>query len=730
MYRYILFVLLTVSAIANVSADKLKITGIVLDAQNKTSLPGANIIIANTTTGTVTDKNGLFEINTTNKNETVIVSFVGYKADTILVSMEMNNEILLSPELKLNEFTLAERKSGTHLSRKSATHSEHLSSAELGKAACCSLSESFETNATVDISHTDAVSGAKQIKMLGLAGKYVQITTEKLPSIRGALSRFGLDYIPGPWMESISISKGTSSVVDGYESLTGQINIELKRPEDTKPLFINAYASAEGRYETNIIAAKQFSENLSTVLLTHTSYNNTSIDNNGDNFLDMPLIKRYEITNKWQYRKNKYVSHYAIHWVNENRESGNKLWFNNKSNANAYGIENKTSRLGFDFKQAYITNPLKDASVAIIITGSTTTGDSKYGLNTFNVDEKYLFANLIYHTKLINAKNSISAGLNGTFKDLKEQSSYFNYKANENTGGLFAEYSYVPSHKLVLQVGLRSDYSSMHNSFFITPRAHIKYELIEDLHLRASAGKGFRTASILTENSAFFASSRKIILQETAKMEESLNYGGSIVWYIKSFLKSSFIIDFYRTDFMNKIITDLDRTPSSVLIYNQANSAYSDAFQAEYNFEPIKNLTTKIAFRYNNVKFLYDGKLRETPLNSKFKSLITTSYVTSNRSWQFDVTAKHTGGGRLPDPGLLNPMWDKTYGDYYTFNAQITKYFKNWEVYLGSENISNYTISNPIINSASPNGDGFDASLIWGPILGRTAYLGLRLTIN
>ena len=179
--------------------------------------------------GASTDMNGEFTLERPANADKLIVSFIGYNTDTIsIASYQEYIDIVLNEGVQLAEVNVTGRKMGFQKLRSSVTNAELINSDELCRAACCNLGESFVTNPSVDVNYSDAATGAKQIKLLGLSGTYVQMLTENIPNFRGASAPYGLGYVPGPWMSSIQVSKGTSSVKNGYEALTGQINIEFK----------------------------------------------------------------------------------------------------------------------------------------------------------------------------------------------------------------------------------------------------------------------------------------------------------------------------------------------------------------------------------------------------------------------------------------------------------------------------------------------------------------------
>jgi len=206
--------------------------------------------------------------------------------------------------------------------RSTAQNSELLNSSELKRAACCNLGESFTNNPSVEVSYSDAATGSRQIKLLGLSGTYVQMLTENIPNLRGAAAPYGLNYIAGPWMHTIQISKGASSVKNGYESITGQIDVEYLKPQDDQKLDLNAYADHRGRAEANATGNIHLGDKWSTGLLLHGENTFTSHDENGDGFMDSPKIKQFSGMNRWAYLSDNYIFQAGVKFVGENRTSG------------------------------------------------------------------------------------------------------------------------------------------------------------------------------------------------------------------------------------------------------------------------------------------------------------------------------------------------------------------------------------------------------------------------
>lgn len=701
------------------------------------ALAFANVYWLGTNSGTATNENGNFKIQRNSKSNTLIISMVGFKSDTILVSENQETvNVILKPSSELNEIVIKERIKGERISKISAIQTQTITTKGLQKLACCNLSESFENSVTVDVSYSDAVTGAKQIQMLGLAGIYSQILTENIPMIRGVASSFGLGYIPGTWMESIQISKGTSSVVNGYESTTGQINVEFKKSDRADKFHLNLYQNYMGKTEGNLLVSKKFSPKFSTMLLTHVENLSMKVDENMDGFLDLPMQKQINLFNRWKYEEEgKFCSQFGIKYLYEDRLGGQTNFDKNADlgTTNSYGLGITTKRVEFFTKNgiSFQKNPLN--SIALIFSGTYHNQNSFFGLRKYDVAQKNIYGNLIYQTILGNTNHKLSSGLSYNLDIYDEQLDSMNFDRTESVPGAFAEYTYSVTEKLTAIAGFRADLNSKYG-LFLTPRIHFRYEITPQTILRGSAGKGYRTANVFAENTAILASSRQIVIAEEFKAEEAWNYGVNLTKHIQKDKKDvgTLSLDFYRTDFVNQIIIDTDQDINKVVMYNLNGKSYSNSAQIELMLTPFERFDFTLAARYNDVKASIDSNLLQKPLVSKFKALLSLSYATNHEKWKFDVTNQLIGKSRIPDT-QNNPTMYQTADEspmYYILHAQITKKYKNWDFYIGSENITNFVQSNPIIAANDPFGNYFDTSMIWGPIIGRDVYVGLRFSIK
>ncbi len=725
-----------------------EITGVVKATEKNqlVELVGANVYWADTQVGTVTNYNGEFVIERQNGNKQLVVSYIGYRPDTLVISNTRPLEIVLQSD-ELDEVLVAGKKAGSHMSRMDPLTKVNITGAELCKAACCNLSESFETNASVDVSYSDAATGAKQIQLLGLSGNYVQMMTENIPNFRGLATLYGLNYIPGAWMESIQISKGTATVINGYEALTGQINVEYKKPVNSEKFFLNMYANHTGRWESNVNGSIHINDKWTTAILAHYSEDQKSTDDNNDGFRDEPLLKQINFINRWDYNnKNGFTSQIGIKVLDENRLGG-QMGFEgthpekqNIGDSNQlYGINIDTRRYEGFYKAGYVFDD-DISSLALVANYSYHQQNSFYGRKLYDAEQKSFYANLIFQSIIGNENNKFSTGLSFQ-SDEFDETLMMNFMApdevqllgrTELVPGTYFQYTYSLPERLTIIAGGRADF---HNEFgtLFTPRLHVKYNLTPNTIVRASAGKGYRTPNVLAENSYLLASSRQINIANDLDQEEAWNYGANITQYIDIAGKELTInAEYYRTDFQNQLIVDMDQSSSAVYFYNLDGKSYANNFQVEGKYELVRGLDMVAAWRLNDVKATYDGELMERPLISRSKGLLNLSYSTPLKKWQFDFTTQLNGKGRVPST-VNNPdeyQRSRSFDAYQLVNAQVTKYFRKWNIYVGAENLGDFKQDSPIIAGDDPFGEYFDSSLIWGPIMGRRFYFGLRFSID
>lgn len=632
-------------------------------------------------------------------------------------------------DVRLNEVSVSARRTNGGRSRTTAIDVQTMNSGELTKAACCNLSESFETNASVDVSYSDAATGAKQIRLLGLQGTYIQLLTENTPALRGLAGQFGMEYIPGPWMQSIQVSKGTASVINGYESTTGQINIEYLKPENTDPLAINLMLNSELHSEVNLTGGWHVTDPLkhkadvSTALMAHGQYAPMAMDGNKDGFVDMPTGYNANVLNRWNFIRGAYRGHLLIRGLYDRRDAG-QMEGDYKIGLNTWRIE------GF-MKNGIVFDSETNTSLGIIAALSYHNQQNNYGLREWDAAQTNAYLNAIFATNFTE-EHKLSAGLSVNYDRYTETLQTTDLSRDEITPGVFAEYSYMYGEHLSLLVGVRADWSSQYGLFF-TPRMNIRYSPWDWWTLRASAGMGYRSPNLIADNAFVLPSSRQLVLpDEKLRQEKALNTGISTTFYIPiSERELQLTAEYYYTHFFEALIADLDTDPHAVILHNlNGGRSFAQSAQIEASMEVMRGWTLTAAFRYTDVRQTIGGSLREKPLTPRYKGLLTTSYKTPLGKWQFDVTAQLNGGGRMPDPDRNNPLWQKTFKPYPQLMAQVTKFWRTCSLYLGGENLTNYTQKEPVIAASEPLSTNFDASMVYAPVSGWKVYIGFRWNLE
>lgn len=632
---------------------------------------------------------------------------------------------------RLSEVIVSTRRSGMR-KMSGAMNGNIISRDELFKAACCNLGESFVTNPSVDVNYSDATTGAKQIRLLGLSGTYVQMLTENLPNLRGVAAPYALGYVPGTWMKSIQVSKGSSSVKNGYESITGQINIEYLKPEDEEGVSVNLYGNTQSRFEANADANIHISKGLSAGILTHFENNGKRHDSNGDGFMDEPNVRQYNLQNRWHFVSGNYIMHAGMGFLKEKREGG-QIGSGRGADADMalYRIGIETDRYEAYMKHAFIIDPSSGTNIALMSSASMHRQDAMYGNKSYDVNEKNLYASLVFETNFTKAHN-LSAGLSLNHDYSGQRLNGVRFYEKETVPGGYVQYTYNLENKLTAMAGLRVDNSSMHGTF-VTPRFHLKYAPNETVTFRASAGKGYRTVHALAENNYLLASGRELIIDDI-KQESAWNYGLSSSLHIPISNKTLKVnAEYYYTRFGEQAVIDYDTDVYKIRISNLSGKSYSHTFQIDASYPVFKGFELTAAYRYNDVKTTYGGQLMSKPLTSKYKGLLTASYKTPLGLWQFDATLQLNGSGRMPKPYETvggGMSWDAKFGGYGQLSAQITRYFRRFSIYIGGENLTGFKQKRPVIGYANPYDRSFEPTLVWGPVHGAVAYIGTRIDIR
>lgn len=646
------------------------------------------------------------------------------------------------PENPLHEADTLERtvitasQAGNRLSKIKDLRTELISSSGLMKMACCNLAESFENSASVTVGYSDAITGARQIRLLGLSGIYTQMLDEARPVMRGLSAPFGLSYIPGPWLESIQIAKGSPSVINGVESMTGQINVEHRKPTDEIPLFLNASVMSDTKADFNLASSLQLSPALSSVVLAHADANFRAHDMNMDGFRDEPLVRQFGLANRWLLYYPGVQVRWGISAVADNREGGQVSggWTSNIDNKqlNAY------LKVGIPLRED------GSESVAAVFDYAFDKMDATFGGHFYKGAQNSAFVNLIYRNR-INESNDITAGFSvnaDSFRENMIRSFFLGIRETRNTipkqrrsfghGGFYGEYTFHSGDIFSAIAGLRGELYDG-DIFRLSPRVTVKYAPFNSLVFRANAGRGIRQAIPLTDHFGVF-STGKLFMGDymSHPVEDSWTYGGNATWY---FRESNYLsLDFFGTSFSSQLVVDYEAAPGTIAFYPLDGKSFSNNFQADLHLEPFTRFTADITARYTDARITLNGKgLVEVPLVSRFKGVLNLQYKTRLSRWIFDFTASLNGSARVYD--FMDGYETGRTPAYPLLYAQVTRRFKGFDIYIGGENLSGFRQKNVILGDVMPDGMvnpwtmNFDASAVWGPLMGAKIYAGIRVTL-
>ncbi|MFT5859961.1 MAG: outer membrane receptor for ferrienterochelin and colicins [Flavobacteriaceae bacterium] len=715
-----------------------QVKGVVFGSEvidKKDPIWGARIKLLKAQRGVLTEEDGTFEIILPKDlPDTLVISALGYNSDTIVVTRKDRFtafDITLFSDQMLPEVVIRAKQKGHGILRLKVLHVENIGSDELKKAACCNLSESFETNASVDVNITDAVSGAKKIQMMGLDGVYTQLQFENIPYLRGLESSFGLNSMPGTWIESMQITKGTGNVVNGYESMAGLVNIELKKPESMEKVFLNAYTNRFGRAELNFNTGFLLGKKWSSGIFAHASTTPIAFDENNDGFRDFTNGTNFALLNRYKYEGKNMEAQLGWNAYMDNKIGGQMSFDgSNADTSSIYGVTLDSRHIDVFAKTGFfLKKPLHSFGVVYNLKYQTLTAD--FGPRRFEGEEKRAYVNAIYDGIIGSSTHKFKLGSSFVYSDIAQHVDTLVNDRLEIVPGVFGEYTYSGA-RISAVLGTRADYHNIYG-LQVSPRAHLLFTVSEYADLRVTGGKGWRVPNYLIDNVSLLASSRTWVAPDSILPEISWNFGGSYTQRFKLLKNAhSLTVDFYHTRFENQLIVDRDLDINSVVFASLDGKSYSNSLQVELEINAGKRLVLRGAYKWLDVKAEYGGQLQQKAMIPQHRGLLNISYTSRNKRWLYDVTGSVYGEARLPQAQLPGGSItsDANSQVYPIVNAQITHVYKNWEFYLGGENLTNYTQRNPIIDAANPFSNAFDATRIWAPVVGFNVYAGFRFSLE
>lgn len=757
--RRILFVLFLMAAFGS---GAQQVSGRVVDAVSSEPVAFVSLSWAGSTSGVVTDTTGRFALPMLPKLHTLVVRSVGYASDTLIVHSAVDTVVeirLRRSGIELDAVRVRGRRRATFSKMNSIEQTEVITTEGLRGLACCNLGESFENSATVDVGYSDAVSGSKQIQLLGLTGVYSQMLLENVPFLHGLSAPFGLGYVPGQWMESISVSKGVATVKNGYDAITGTVNLEYEKPDKGDRFSLNLYENSDLKSEVTAKFNHRFNDRLATGLYVFGTYNAKRTDHIGhDGFADYPQQQQLNVVNRWRYENGKgFVSQSLVNYIHEERLGGDMRFEKDmRGDTSVYGFGGTTDRLHFFTKNGFRLS--NTASFGSQVAATWFRQDAFYGLSDYKGEEKNLYVNLLVNAEVAGG-HTVDYGVSFRYNDISEQLSYFpylgvvaqtwfgdgdNFQKREIQPGIFGQFTFLYGDRFNATLGLRYDYSVApqkvnpvmfahyagddFRSHAFAPRLHFRWNVWHDWILRGSIGRGFRTPNLIAENFGVLASGRRIVVNEWIGREEAWNSGLNLSkrFKIGAEREAALTVDFYHTRFVNQAVVDLDVAADEVHFYNLDGTSYSSVLQADFSIDPFEGFSVSLAGKLNDVWCTYHNVLMRKPYTSFWKGLLVLSYHTRFDKWRFDLTTQLNGPQRLPlNKGAVQGETEP----YVYMLGQVTRKFKHFEVYGGIENITGYVQPHPVIGYDAPFSQAFDASVVYAPLMGRLYYVGLRFNV-
>lgn len=739
---FLVVLVLNVFTVTGLAAQEW-IRGVVTNEED-IILPGAQVwVLGEEQKAVFADKFGDYQLPWPGRPCTLITRFVGYRPDTLELAQPGYRHIQLAPEAALETVTVQGRREGQYLSTLTPVKTEVVTAAELQKGACCDLAGCFNTNGTVQAATTNVVTNAKELRILGLGGVYNQVLFDGFPLAMATSYTYGMSTLPGPFVEAINISKGANSVLQGWEGITGQINVETKIPDDSPRLFANAYINSFGERQFNAIGTRK-GQKVRQMLAGHAVLPAGRVDRDEDGFLDLPLLQRYSFYYRVHqgYAEDRgWSSSAGARYVHEHRLGGQQGYQAARDNGSAevYG-----QWVDFQQPEAWLRLAHRwdeRQRMVFFLSGQYHQQDSWYGLLQYRARQQMANATLQYE-RMSARGDDLRMGVSGRYLSLEENLTFKvnplalpqagDYLRQDQMAGVFVEQiSYFFDRRLTWIAGLRYDHHQEVGGRW-TPRTLVKADPWEGTSIRGSLGYGWRMANVFSENVFLLASNRRVLFTERLQPEGAWNSGVNLTQRLEwGRFTGRFGLDYYETHFTNQIFPDYDRAPDLAVMSNFRGTSISRAFQTDLDINHPLGWQIKLAYNYLDV-FRDTERGREVlPFNPRHRVMGVVSLTPPGRPWQADAHAHWYGQQQLPST-LGNPEIHQrpNQSDSYSLvTAQFTWRFARWDIYGGCENIFDFRQKRPVLGWQDPFGPYFDTAFAWGPTRGREFYLGLRMSL-
>ncbi len=562
-----------------------------------------------------------------------------------------------------------------------------------------------------------------------------------MPMILGSSFTYGISSIPGTLVDQIFVAKGANSVLQGFESISGQVNVVLKEPKPDKEKFLlNAYLNSFGEKHLNANFSTTLGKNWKSLTSLHLVQPASKRDRDEDTFLDLPLLTRLAIYQKFTLGDEQsagWSSKIGLRYLHEKRIGG-QTTFDAKSDQGSnqvYGQVVQYQQPELYTKTGYRFN--SQSKISLIASAFQHQQSAWFGVTQYASKHLNAYANLQYE-QLWAQKHDLKFGFSYRHLNLDETIRFSNndlertfagdYLRQERTPGMFAE-NVFNFERFSIIAGARVDHHRQFGWQFV-PRLTLRYNAGDATVIRANVGRGLRSVNLFAENVSLLISSRDIRFDEPLELERAWNSGVNITHTATGeALVATFSVDFYHTRFQNQIFPDYDTDPGLAIIQNYRSRSVSNGFQFDAKFVLSKIFEAKFAYNFLDVyRPTIEGRIY-LPFNARHRLVSAFSYEPKNKQWHADVNVHWMGPQRLPDTkalpeALRQPDFSRAFS---VTNVQFTKVWKKLDVYAGCENLFDFRQIRPIINWQNPFGEYFDTAFAWGPTRGRELYVGVRM---
>ena len=690
-------------------------------------IPFASISVKGQSIGTASNADGFFEINDIKAGSYELVfSAIGFNKLKKNISIQAGKntlDIILEPSsYDIEQVVVTGTMKETFLST-SPVKVDVVTQKFLKKVATSNVMEVIENVNGVQKQINCGVCGTNDIHINGMEGPYTLVLINGMPVMSSLSTVYGFNGIPTSLIKQIEIIKGPSSTLYGTEAVAGVINILTKEPLDVSTIELESFITSH--FEKNIDFAYAPKMKKVDVLLSGNYFKmDNFLDDNKDNFTDIPFSERLSLFNQWNFkRKSRKKFSLSAKYFQEDRSGGVKEWNENlRGNDSIYGESIYTDRIEL---AASYELPM-DEDVRIDASYNYHHQDSYYGNTKYEAFQNIYFANLIWN-KSIGHNHDFISGLSYRYQTFMD-STLANINERKFIPAFFVQDEITLNRKWTSLLGIRTDYHDEHR-FIFSPRMNLKFKPKTYTTFRLNAGTGFRLVNLFTEDHAFLTGSREVLVVEDLKPEESYNINLNAN-HIFSLGRSTGTIDIdaFYTYFTNKITPDYDVNSNQIIYANLDGFSVSRglAFNIQQNFEI--PLSIKAGGTFLDVYSVYDNNIRENELFApSFTGVFSLSYNWDKINTSIDWIAKVTSPMSLPTfPYPFERVEESPW--FSQHHLQIKKVFsESLTAFIGVKNVFNYTQESPLVDWQNPFGDDFDTSYAYGPLQSRRFLFGLSV---